>query len=53
VDYANCEIIHGFYGKNGYKYGKYRQALEFIRGSGYDEFIGLADTWQGPYGKLP
>ena len=52
-DYPGCQIIHGFFSKNGYKYEKYRQALEFIRENGYEKFISLADTWRGPYGKLP
>lgn len=51
-DYPTCKTIHGFYGKNGYKYGKYRQSIEFIRENGYDRFISLADVWKGPYGKL-
>lgn len=51
-DYSGCEIIHGFYGKNGYKYGKYRQSVEFIRENGYAEFIKSADVWNGPCGKL-
>jgi hypothetical protein len=52
-DYIGCKIIHGLYEKNGYKYGKYKQSIEFIRENGYDKFLILADTWQGPYGKLP
>jgi hypothetical protein len=51
--YPGCRLIHGFYEKNGYKYKKYRQAIEFIREGGYARFIKLADTWRGPYGKLP
>lgn len=51
-DYPDCDIIHGFYEKSGYKYGKYRQAIEFIRGNGYTKFLDIADTWKGPYGKL-
>ena len=51
-DYSRCKIIHGLYEKSGYKYGKYRQSLEFIRENGYEKFINIADTWKGPYGKL-
>jgi len=40
------------YKKSGYKYGKYRQSIEFIRANGYERFIKIADTWKGPYGKL-
>jgi len=38
--------------KNGYKYGKYKQSMDFIRENGYDEFTKIADKWKGPYGKL-
>jgi len=51
-DYSDCKIIHGLYGKNGYKYRKYQQAIEFIRENGYAKFINIADAWKGPYGKL-
>ena len=52
VDYSTCELIHGFYAKNGYKYQKYHQSVEFIRAKGYPVFLKLADKWKGPYGKL-
>ena len=51
-DYPSCQIIHSFYDKNGFKYRKYQQSVEFIRENGYDRFIELADNWRGPYGKL-
>ena len=51
-DYAGCSLIQGFYAKKGYKYGRYRSAVEFIRANGYDSFLSLADAWTGPYGKL-
>jgi hypothetical protein len=34
------------------KYRKYRESVEFIRDTGYGEFIKRADKWKGPYGKL-
>jgi hypothetical protein len=52
AEYPTCELIHGLYAKNGYKYQKYRQSIEFIRAEGYTEFLKLADKWKGPYGKL-
>jgi hypothetical protein len=52
ADYFNCEIIQRFYTKNGYKYGRYRQAADFIKANGYDRFLEIADTWKGPYGKF-
>jgi hypothetical protein len=51
-EYSTCKIIHGWYGKNGYKYGKYRQSMEFIRKNGYEKFLHFADVWKGPYGKI-
>ena len=51
-DYLSCNIIQEFYKKNGYKYGKCKQSIEFIRENGYGKFMETADTWRGPYGKL-
>ena len=50
-DYLSCEILNEFYGKKGYKYRKYRQALDFIRENGYTKFIEIADAWRGPFGR--
>ncbi|MGC9443881.1 MAG: hypothetical protein ACP5E9_02960 [Candidatus Methanospirareceae archaeon] len=43
--------MNQFFGKKGYKYKKYQQALEFIRENGYAKFIEIADNWRGPYGR--
>src|SRR4030042_703507 len=51
-DYLECKTIHNFYGKNGFKYKKYKQAIEFIRKNGYPRFVKLANKWKGPYGRL-
>ena len=51
-DYLSCNILREFYGKNGYKYRKYRESLEFIRTHGYDAFLKMAEKWKGPYGRL-
>lgn len=51
-DYPKCKTIHDFYSKNGFKYMKYKQAIEFIRKNGYSKFIKLADGWKGAYGRL-
>ena len=48
----SCKIIHSFHDKSGYKYKKYRQAMEFIKKNGYSKFIRLANKWKGAYGKL-
>ncbi|HNR43580.1 MAG TPA: DUF3795 domain-containing protein [Methanofastidiosum sp.] len=50
-DYPNCQIIQSYYNKNGYKYTKYRQALEFIRENGYTKFIKISEKWKNAYGK--
>jgi hypothetical protein len=51
-DFDSCKIINSFYNKNGFKYKKYKQSIEFIRKFGYSEFFKSADKWNGPYGKL-
>ena len=52
LEYSTCEILNGFYEKNGHKYKRYKQSIEFIRKNGYEKFIKIADTWKGPYGKI-
>jgi hypothetical protein len=52
TEFINCELIHGFYAKNGFKYRKYKQSIEFIRTHDYEAFLKLADHWKGPYGRL-
>lgn len=51
-DFASCKTIGNFYNKNGYKYRKYKQAIEFIRKNGYSKFIILSGAWKGAYGRL-
>lgn len=51
-EHHSCMMIQDFYQKSGYKYKKYRQSIEFIRKSGYADFIKAADGWNGPYGKI-
>jgi hypothetical protein len=51
-DYMGCGVIQGFFEKNGYKYKKYRQSLEFIRKSGYSAFIEAVGSWKCAYGSL-
>jgi len=51
-DFLTCQTIQGMYAKHGYKYGKYKQAAEFIREHGYAEFGQQADAWHGAYGRL-
>jgi hypothetical protein len=52
ADYDTCETLAAFYGHEGYKYQKYRQATQFIRAHGYDAFLETADRWSGAYGPL-
>lgn len=47
----SCTTIQDWHGKNGYKYRKYKQAIEYIRKNGYKNFIEIAKNWKGPYGK--
>lgn len=47
-----CETMVGFFNKKGYKYRKYREAIEFIRTHGYPAFLTQADAWSGAYGRL-
>ena len=49
--YEFCEIINGFYNKNGFKYGKYQEATEYIRKNGYEAFLKIADKWKNAQGK--
>lgn len=51
-EYSTCDLIKRFFSKKGFKYGKYRQSIEFIRKNGYSEFLTLANQWNGPYGTL-
>lgn len=51
AEFSDCLIINGFYNKNGYKYKKYKQALQYIIANGYDKFFEIADNWSNVYGK--
>ena len=48
----SCDVLAVFQGKNGYKYRKYKESLEFIRANGYSDFIGRARDWKRAYGRL-
>jgi len=52
-EYEACQVLGGFHGKAGYKYGKYRQALDYIRENGYEAFLVIAESWTGACGKHP
>jgi hypothetical protein len=47
-----CDILADFHDKNGYKYRKYKESLEFIKANGYAEFVERAKDWKRAYGKL-
>lgn len=51
ADYEACPTVGAFHNKNGYKYGKYKQAVAYIRAYGYDRFLKIADTWKNACGK--
>ncbi len=48
----SCKIMAEWSNHKGYKYKKYKEAIEFIKKNGYKKFIELADKWKGAYGKL-
>jgi dissimilatory sulfite reductase (desulfoviridin) alpha/beta subunit len=48
----SCKIVGDWYSKNGYKYKKYKDSIEFIKRHGYKEFLEWAEQWSGAYGKL-
>lgn len=50
-DLAECHTLNGFHSKNGYKYTKYKQAIDFIKENGYVRFFALANKWTNAYGK--
>lgn len=37
----------------GYKYSKYRPALEFIRSHDYATFLKTTEPWKNAYGQYP
>jgi hypothetical protein len=47
-----CDILADFWSKNGYKYKKYRESLEYINANGYTEFVERAKDWKRAFGKL-
>ena len=51
-DYITCKIMLDFHSKNGYKYKKYKQSIEFIRKNGYAKFLKTAKDWKRAYGRL-
>lgn len=52
-EYEHCETVQAFLNHSGYKYSKYKQALEFTRAYGYSAFLKAAEHWTGAYGKYP
>lgn len=50
-DYSSCEIVQGFYNKNGCKYKKYKEATSYIRAHGYSNFLKIANGWKRQYGN--
>lgn len=51
ADYITCEVIQAFHNHAGYKYGKYKQAVAYIKDNGYDAFFKIADSWDNACGK--
>ena len=53
AEYESCETVQAFLNHPGYKYSKYKQALEFIRAHDYTAFLNAAEHWKNAYGKYP
>lgn len=51
ADYDECSVIQEFHHHSGYKYGKYKQAIAYIKEHGYNDFFESADSWSNAYGK--
>ena len=52
-EYDRCEIIQSFLNHPSYKYGKYKQALEYIHTHDYDAFMKASENWKNAYVKYP
>jgi hypothetical protein len=50
-EYSSCKIMQEFHNKKGYKYKKYKEAIEYIRKNGYEKFFEIANKWKMQYGK--
>lgn len=50
-EFHACPTVTVFYSKNGYKYGKYKQAIGYIKENGYDAFLKIANKWKNAHGK--
>lgn len=51
--YNGYNMIQAFIQHPGYKYTKYKQALEFIRTHDYAAFLQVTESWKNAYGKYP
>ena len=51
TEYETCAVIQPFHNHDGYKYGKYKQAVAYIRDNGYETFFKIADGWDNACGK--
>ena len=51
--FSVCGTLGAFHDKSGHKYGKYRQALDYVRQNGYETFLVVADRWTGACGRYP
>ncbi len=46
-----CDTMQSFFSKKSYKYGKYKEAIYYIREHGYAHFFAIANSWKMQYGK--
>jgi hypothetical protein len=49
--HTTCDNLINFYSKNGYKYKKYKEAIDYICKYGYLRFIAQTKKWTMQYGK--
>jgi hypothetical protein len=50
--YETCETIQDFHNHDGYKYGKYKLAIAYIRHSGYSAYLLATEEWTHAYGAI-
>lgn len=52
IDFANCTIISEKFKPGSYDNKKCMEVLEYIKNNGKKKFMGKANEWKGPWGKL-
>ena len=50
-EFDDCDTVQSWYAK-GYKYSRYKKALEYVREHGYEDFLKRAEKWSDASGRL-